>query len=62
MSAQTSQQLMGCPMTPPLILLRRLAACATALDRAADIELARGRIAVAERLANRALEMREAGR
>ncbi len=46
----------------PAILLHRLATYATALDRAADVELARGRIAVAERLSRRAAEMREAGR
>ncbi len=46
----------------PAILLHRLAACATALDRAADVELARGRIAVAERLSRRADELREGAR
>lgn len=42
--------------------LLRLATSATELDRAADLELARGHAALAERLANRALELREVAR
>ncbi len=48
------------PTIPHHVL--RLRQCAAAMDRTADLELARGRHAVAERLARRADELREAGR